>query len=100
VLLYGAGFGAITPLRAALVADYFGRANYGSILAAQGLALAVARAIGPLLAGYLRDVTGSYGLALGLVAALTGLAALGTILADRAHGAQPTPPRTVEPRGA
>jgi MFS family permease len=89
VLLYGAGFGAITPLRAALVADYFGRANYGSILAAQGLILAVARALGPLLAGYLRDVTASYGLAFGLVAALTGLAAAGTILADRAHAPRP-----------
>ncbi len=85
VLLYGAGFGAITPLRAALMADYFGRANYGSILAAQGLALAAARAAGPPLAGALRDITGTYGLALGLIAGLTALAAAGTLLAERAR---------------
>jgi cyanate permease len=91
VLLYGAGFGAITPLRAALMVDYFGRANYGAILAAQGLVLAVARSVGPLLAGALRDITGGYGLALGLVAALTALAAIGTLLADRAHAARPAP---------
>jgi MFS family permease len=85
VLLYGAGFGAITPLRAALVADYFGRAHYGGILAVQGLALAVARAVGPLLAGLLRDGAGSYTLAFTLVAVATGLAAVGTLLAERAH---------------
>lgn len=98
VLLYGAGFGAITPLRAALVADYFGRRNYGSILAVQGLILAVARAIGPLAAGGLRDVTGNYALAFGLVAALTGVAAAATLLADRAHVTQPALVSTIGER--
>lgn len=93
VLLYGAGFGAITPLRAALVADYFGRAHYGSILAAQGLALAAARAVGPPLAGVLRDVTGGYGLALALIAGLTVLAAAGTLLAERAWKGHDSPRR-------
>ena len=100
VLLYGAGFGAITPLRAALVADYFGRINYGSILAVQALILAVARAAGPLMAGALHDLTGTYALAFGLVAVLTAAAALGTLLADRAHTAQPTPEGKAELSGA
>src|SRR5690606_20649321 len=31
VILFSAGFGAITPARAALIAEYYGAANYGSI---------------------------------------------------------------------
>lgn len=85
VLLYGAGFGAITPLRAALMADYFGRLNYGSILAVQALAMAIARAIGPLLAGYLRDISGHYQAVWLLVAGVTAIAAVGTLLADKTH---------------
>ena len=30
VILFGIGFGAITPARAALVAELYGRANYGT----------------------------------------------------------------------
>ena len=34
VVLFGAGFGAVTPARAALVAEFYGPANYGSIKSA------------------------------------------------------------------
>jgi predicted MFS family arabinose efflux permease len=99
VVLYGAGFGAITPLRAALVADYFGRRNYGSILAVQALAMAVARAAGPLLAGLLRDLTGGYGLVWTIVLVITALAAVGTLAADRAQRSLTlsSPPRARPP---
>ena len=60
VLLFGVAFGAITPLRAAIMLDQFGTTGYGKILGIQGAALAVAAATGPLLAGALRDITGGY----------------------------------------
>jgi MFS family permease len=69
---YGGGFG-IMP---SFTADYFGTghlgANYGALLTAWG----VAGLAGPLLAAYVKDMTGSFGAALPIVAALLLLAAL------------------------
>jgi MFS family permease len=48
VALFGAGFGAITPARAALVAETFGAANYGAISGVLALVLSVARAAAPV----------------------------------------------------
>jgi MFS family permease len=60
LLLYGIGFGATIPLRPALLADYFGRANIGTIL---GLMMSVAllgSVLSPLVAGWFFDSNGSY----------------------------------------
>ncbi|MEE8384557.1 MAG: MFS transporter, partial [Dehalococcoidia bacterium] len=60
VLLYGIGFGATIPLRPALLADYFGRANIGTIM---GLMMSVAllgSVVSPLMAGWFFDSNGSY----------------------------------------
>ena len=48
VVLFGAGFGAITPARAALVADLYGPAQYGGISGVLALALSVTRAAAPV----------------------------------------------------
>ena len=48
VALFGAGFGAITPARAALVAEMFGSASYAEISGVLAFVLSLARAIAPV----------------------------------------------------
>jgi len=55
VVTYGAAFGAISPLRAAVMADHFGRRAYGAITAVQGVPVALCAGLGPLAAGWLYD---------------------------------------------
>jgi MFS family permease len=79
-ILFGVGSGALTPTRAALIADVYGVAQYGSINGALALATTIARALGPVSAGLLYTVSGSY---LPLWWALIGLTLLGTIAMTR-----------------
>lgn len=48
VALFGAGFGAITPARAALLAEMYGPAEYGRISGALALVTSIARAAAPI----------------------------------------------------
>jgi hypothetical protein len=81
---YGGGFG-IMP---SFTADYFGTrhlgANYGALLTAWG----VAGLAGPLLAAYVKDMTGSFAGALPIVAGMLLIAAA-LPLAVRAPARQP-----------
>lgn len=61
VVLFGAGFGAITPARAALVAELYGPAEYGRISGVVALFLALARAAAPVGASVLHTAGGGYG---------------------------------------
>jgi len=81
VVIYGAGFGAVSPLRASVMADQFGRRAYGAITAVQGVPAAFCAGLGPFLAGWLRDTLGNYQLAFSAVAGAFALAALGVALA-------------------
>ncbi|WP_236600354.1 MFS transporter [Ktedonobacter sp. SOSP1-85] len=85
VLLYGAAFGAISPLKASVVADYFGKKAYGTITALQGLPIALCNAAGPLLAGWLYDLLGRYDLAFWLCAGGFLLAGIGITLTPPAR---------------
>jgi cyanate permease len=78
VALFGAGFGAVTPARAALVADVYGAAHYGQISGVVAFATMLARALGPLGMSLLYDHAGGYppGLAALTAAALLGMLAL------------------------
>ena len=57
VALFGAGFGAISPARAALVADSFGAASYAEISGVLALSLSVAKAAAPFGASLLYDAS-------------------------------------------
>lgn len=76
VLLYGAAFGALSPLRAQVMADHFGARAYGAITGFQGIPLALCQAAGPLIAGWLFDTLHRYDLAFWLCVASFGVAAL------------------------
>ncbi len=62
-VLYGFGLWAFGTMMAPLTADLFGLKSHGTIFACTMLAAAVGGAIGPVLAGHIFDVTGSYQLA-------------------------------------
>jgi MFS family permease len=77
VVLYGAGFGAITPARAALLAEYYGGTQFGRISGRMALINALARAVAPVSTGLLVTVNGGdYRLLLVLLALGVALAAV------------------------
>jgi MFS family permease len=83
VVLFGAGFGAITPARAALVADLFGTANYGTISGVLAFYITIARGIAPVAAGVLLGLAGSYAPVIWTTVAVSALA---TVAALQAKG--------------
>jgi MFS family permease len=92
VAVYGFAFGAVSPLRASVMAEQFGRRAYGSITALQGLPVSVLAAAGPVVAGALYDRLGDYRTAFGLAAAAFVAAMVALILTPRAEPAsRPAP---------
>ncbi|MFW6175054.1 MAG: MFS transporter, partial [Chloroflexota bacterium] len=69
-IAFGLGFGGSIPVRLSMIADYFGRRSYGSMLGLvstvnQGLA-----AISPVAVGAAFDITGTYRLPMLVLAAI------------------------------
>jgi MFS family permease len=92
VAVYGFAFGAVSPLRASVMAEYFGRRAYGAITAAQGVPVSVLTGVGPLAAGTLYDRLGDYRLAFALTIAAFLVAALALALTPPAREAPSSPP--------
>lgn len=74
VALFGAGFGAITPARAALVAELFGPGHFGRISGVLALFLSLARAAAPVGTSLLYVALGGYPGVLWTMLALSVLA--------------------------
>lgn len=81
VIAYGVGFGAITPARAALVAETFGAAWYGTIAGRMSLIGTLGRASAPVALGWLVGASDSFDLALGALIVLSLVAALAVVVA-------------------
>ncbi len=77
ILLFGIGYGGSTATRPSMVAEYFGRAKYGTILGLIVGINAVGAFIGPPLAGWVFDTWDSYQ---GIWLTYSGLAILGSLL--------------------
>jgi MFS family permease len=82
VLLFGIGFGSITPARAALVADFYGPAEYGSISGILALITTAARAAAPLGASLLHDWANGYRDVFWVMIAVSVVATLAVLMAD------------------
>lgn len=82
-VLFGAGIGGILTMIPVAWANYFGRAHFGAIRGITLPAQVGGQAMGPLAAGLLHDLTGSYANGLGAFAVLSLLAA-GLALITRA----------------
>ena len=92
VALHGFAWGARGPLMSAIRADYFGSTAFAQIMGYTSLILMFGMVGGPLLAGILADITGSYQTGFTILAAL---AATGSVLFALAR--PPAIGRDVEP---
>ena len=59
-VLWGAGFGGRVPLLTAIIGDFFGRRNFGSILGINMVPSNIAMIFAPLFAGFMFDLRQSY----------------------------------------
>ncbi len=91
VILFGIGFGAMTPARAALVADLFGPTHYGKINGMLALFVTGSRGLAPVTAGVVYDVVGGYEPVFWGLAAASAIATAAVLLVGRE-----TPPVTRE----
>jgi MFS family permease len=82
VILYGYAMGGNATLQASLVAEAFGRLHYGAVYGRLTPFVMLAQAAGIPAMGWLRDRSGSYDPALGLIVAAS-LIAVGLVLQVR-----------------
>jgi len=82
-IIFGFGYGGCVPLFPAVISDWFGERSHGSILGMLTIALGIGGAIGPLLAGYVYDTTGSYNIAI-IIGAVVLFTAMGCSLVIKA----------------
>jgi MFS transporter, OFA family, oxalate/formate antiporter len=76
LMCYGGGFGTMP----AFAADYFGSKNVGPIYGLMLTAWGSASAVGPLLIAHMREIDGSYGAGLHVIAAVMAVSVLVPIL--------------------
>ncbi len=69
-VLHGIGWGVRGPLMVALRADYFGTRSFGTIMGFSSLIAMLGMAVGPVVAGYMADMTGDF--VVGFAALATG----------------------------
>jgi MFS family permease len=81
--LIGFGVGGLTPMLPGLVADYFGRRQFGAVYAVLELLANLGIMIGPVYGGWIYDATESYYLAFLSAIAITLLAIVLVYLAPR-----------------
>jgi predicted MFS family arabinose efflux permease len=79
VVLLGTGRGAVTLMRATLVAERYGRAHYGAIGGALALFVSGAAALAPVGAGVAYELAAGYGAVFAGLAALSLLASLAMV---------------------
>ena len=60
ILFWGVGFGASIPVRFAMLADYFGRRSFGSIMGIMMTFSTLFGVAGPVFVGWMFDVRGNY----------------------------------------
>lgn len=98
--LFGAANGAVTLARAALVAELYGSAHYGSISGVMTTLIAVTQTVAPLGVGALHDLSGSYKLPLWLLVGTSLLAAVCVVRVATIPAATPPaydPRRSLKP---
>jgi len=78
--VFGLAYGGYAPLIPAIIGDIFGVSSMGTILGLLTLGAGTGAAVGPVLAGYIFDIQGSYSLAFWLAAALSVSAAFAASL--------------------
>jgi len=83
--LIGFGVGGLTPILPGLVADYFGRRQFGAVYGALDMVTVMGIMIGPIYGGWIFDTTESYSLAFLSGIVITLLAVILIYLAPKPH---------------
>ena len=73
--IFGLGYGGVSVSHSPLTAELFGLKSHGMIFGVIGIGVAIGAAMGPLLTGYLFDVTNSYQMAF-LLCAMVSIAGI------------------------
>ncbi len=73
VVFHGLAWGVRGPIQSSMRADYFGATDFGKIMGWSSMVVMLGMVAGPVLAGVLRDATGSYVLGFIILAAFAGL---------------------------
>ena len=60
LVIYGLGYGGAIPIYIAMRGEYFGRKAFATIAGIMQLFIVIPTVVGPIFAGYVYDVTGSY----------------------------------------
>ena len=82
-LLFGMGFGGRSPISSSIRGEYFGRKHFGKIMGASQVPMNVLLLIGPIFAGYMRDVRGDYIQAFGVLGVLADIGGFCFLLATK-----------------
>ncbi len=77
---FGLSWGTLAVIRMTLIAEIFGLGSLGAILGAVELGSQAGAIIGPFLAGWLFDITGEYTMAFFVMASVSGVGLILTIL--------------------
>ena len=88
-VLHGLAWGMRGPQMMAIRADYFGASSFGTIAGFSSLVVMLGMALGPVIAGYMADLSGSYESGFTLLALLCLLGSASFLLA--------TPPKVSPP---
>ena len=81
-VVYGFGHGGLLTVVSPIVAEYFGVRYHGALFGIVFFSTMVGGALGPVIAGYIFDTTGSYSLAFWICTAVAAIA-LGLIISLR-----------------
>ena len=60
IVFWGMGFGASIPVRFAMLADYFGRRHFGTIMGTMMTFSTIFGVVGPIFVGWMFDLRGNY----------------------------------------
>jgi predicted MFS family arabinose efflux permease len=88
IALYGAGYGAITPARAGLTADFFGHSAYGTINSTLSFFVTIISALASVAASSSIDQTHSYNGILWVMMIVSAVSVLMIVLATYTHNHQ------------
>ena len=84
-IVFGLSFGAVLPLRAMAMADWFSGSGYGRTMGAQWAAVSLMGASGPAVVGIIHDATGGYRVPMTVVTLLVAVAAILAYASGRAR---------------
>ena len=83
IVVYGIGFGARIPLGTAIRGEYFGRKAFGKVLGLSMMPMSLMMMLGPLIAGKMYDIQGTYDYAFYILSGVAITGSLGFFFAKK-----------------